>query len=247
MLEKEFIKAEVRRTAGENGKKPLGSRRFHKVTEISPSYWNGIYWGNYGELLDDAGFQPNKGDEKYDPEVLKLLLAQLARECKRFPRKADLMLKRRSEPSFPSHVAFERNLAKQRVDRIKVVATFCESRPDFADVQEICRAELEKAAKSGADTMPHRDPSEPPGVVYLLKLRKSRLYRIGSTQNFRRREQTHESQQPEGVRRVHTIKTDYPLAVEAYWHTRFSKRRKKNSWYELTAEDVAAFRRGKLI
>jgi hypothetical protein len=138
-------------------------------------------------------------------------------------------------------------LGKQKVDRIKKLAAFCENRPEFVDALEICRAELEKAAKSGADAVPRRKSSEPPGIVYLLKLPKKRLYWIGCTTNFRRREQQHERQHPEGVRRVHTIKTDYPLAVEAYWQTRFAKQCRKTSWYELTAEDVAAFRSGKLV
>jgi hypothetical protein len=46
---------------------------------------------------------------------------------------------------------------------------------------------------------------------------------------------------------IHSIETDDPIGVETYWHSRFSAKRGEGEWFELSPEDIKAFKRWKRI
>lgn len=95
-----------------------------------------------------------------------------------------------------------------------------------------------------ADTEDGRDTV---GYVYLFKHGTRREYKIGRTNNPLRREGEIGIQLPEKLEPIHSIKTDDPAGVEAYWHTRFASRRMEGEWFALTAQDVRAFKRWRSI
>jgi hypothetical protein len=78
-------------------------------------------------------------------------------------------------------------------------------------------------------------------------MKAGRFYKIGRTNALGRRERELAIQLPEAAKVIHSIKTDDPVGIEEYWHRRFQDRRKNGEWFELTAQDLAAFRRRKFM
>jgi hypothetical protein len=238
-MDKAYILREIRRTAEENNGVPLGWRKFLSATGIKKYDWLGKYWARWSDAIREAGFAPNKMEAPYDRGVLFDQYAALAQALGRLPASDDLRLKVYTEPRFPSEKTFRRlgtksALARQLLDH-------CRTRSGYEDVVRMCG---EYASRHRA-LRDEPGPVVQDGFVYLIK--SGRFYKIGKTNAAGRREYELDIQLPEDVRTIHVIRTDDPGGIEAYWHKRFETKRKKGEWFELTAADVAAFKRRKFM
>jgi hypothetical protein len=240
MPEKSYILTEIRRTTEANGGVPLGTKRFSTETGIKETDWSGKYWVRWGDALKEAGYAPNEFRSAYPDDFLLERFANLARELGHFPLVREVKMKSRTDSSFPAEQAFRRLGGKTQLAR-KLLA-FCAERPEFAQVIEFCQTSVVPAKT--AEPLP-RPSARVIGEVYLLKA--GRHYKIGRSNSVGRREYELSIQLPQKPSLVHVIKTDDPTGIELYWHRRFEARRKNGEWFELTQEDVAAFRARKFM
>lgn len=234
-MDRDTIIAEIKRTAAENGGKPLGRERFQSETGIRYHEWM-RYWARFGDALREAGYEANTLQVPHDEAVIMGRVAQLARELGRFPTHGDLRVKRTNDATFPGKGTFEK-YGKAKL--VSLVAAFCAANPGFDDVAAMCVVEPKRPEPEA------KPDTSNDGFVYLMK--SGRFYKIGKTISVGMRERQLQIQLPEEARTVHTIKTDDPSGIEAYWHRRFEAKRKNGEWFELSAQDVAAFRRRKFM
>lgn len=75
MADKNYILAEIKRTAAANGGAALGSKRFSTETGIRETEW-GRFWVRWGDALIEAGFKPNEFITAYSEDVLLQRLAR---------------------------------------------------------------------------------------------------------------------------------------------------------------------------
>lgn len=173
-----------------------------------------------------------------------LNLALFTRELGHFPVANEIKLKARTEVGFPWHNTFARFGGKRAL--VARLRDFCTAHGD-EDVVELCTTALSGLGHSdsrGKDDSSIEHESEL-GYVYLLK--SGRYYKVGRSNAVGRRERELAIQLPEEAKVVHSVKTDDPIGIEAYWHNRFCDRRKNGEWFELTAKDVASFKRRKFM
>ncbi len=237
-MKRDFIISEIKRTASDNDGVPLGQRAFATTTGIRRHDWYGRFWPNWSAALSDAGFEPNVWQDKIPEDLLLEKLVELISELDKFPTDAELRQKRRENPSFPSHSTMHR--LGPRAERARRIIDYCSTDEDLSTVVAICTSIAEQAVPPA--NVP-ADPSEAEefGTVYLIK--SGRHYKVGRTNAFGRREREIELQLPDKAQTVHTITTDDPVGIEAYWHRRFADRRKNGEWFELSPEDIRAFKR----
>jgi len=238
-LNKDHILHEIRRIAEANGGLPPGVRKFESETGIKESQVVGVFWRAWSEALLEAGLKPNTMQAGYDRADLIEKYVALVRELGRLPAVNDIRLKHCSDPQFPSEKTWRRLGDKRKL--VDIALTYCKEK-QYDDVIMLCERYVPRTQSHEPDTNSGDDAA---GFVYLIK--SGRFYKIGRTKATGRREYELALQLPERASKIHEIRTDDPSGIEAYWHRRFDARRKNGEWFELTAQDVAAFKRRKFM
>lgn len=241
-IDKSHIIREIRHIANANGGKPPGVHIFERETGIRQSDWYPDTWPRWSDALDEAGYPPNKLQGRIDDEVVIEKYIALVRELKRFPVIGEIRRKARVDKSFPSHSRFERFGGKEKL--IEAVVGYCRGNADLSDILALYD-EREPSSPNVGQTRQGRKLKVATGFVYLMK--SGRHYKIGRTKSVGRRGSELSIKIPVPPKTIHTIETDDPVGVEAYWHRRFNDKRGEGEWFELAAEDVRAFKSWKRI
>ncbi len=176
----------------------------------------------------------------YDKREVLAKLATLARAIGRIPALSDMAVAGAKNASFPSPDAIISKLGS-KAERLRSLHEYCKNEGTFEDVIQLCRAE----PTDNAHERPTTGAQGTDGFVYLMK--SGRHYKIGKTNSVGRRAHEITLQMPERLKIVHEIKTDDPTGIEAYWHNRFKAKRANGEWFDLSSEDVSAFRRRKFM
>ena len=239
-MNKQHILQEIKRTAAANGGLPLGRLRFFRETGIKESDWKGKYWARWNDAVIEAGLEPNQKTSAYEEELLIEKFISLMRELARFPVVAEIRMKVRRDPAFPNDKTFGRFGTKPEF--AAKILDYCRTRSGYDDVAELCAAVASRPSSNGEDA---DEDQTTIGYVYLMK--SGKFYKLGRSNAAGRREYELGIQLPEKLKTVHTIRTDDPAGIEAYWHKRFEEKRKNGEWFDLGATDVTAFKRRKFM
>jgi hypothetical protein len=224
---------EIKRLAKANDDQPLGVRAFERETGIREAAWRGIYWARWGDALIEAGYAPNEWQGKHDTDLVFKKFIEACRHFSRIPTVDELKMYGRLHGDFPAPKSIYTHFGSKNslLDNLRA---WVSNKSEYADVKAMLGKGSEAFNERGK-------PNE--GLVYLIK--SGAHYKIGRSDELERRVKEIRIALPEAASLVHSIRTDDPAGIEAYWHRRFIDRRANGEWFKLTSADVAAFKRRK--
>jgi hypothetical protein len=241
-LKKQHIISEIIRTAKENNGIPLGRAGFERETGIKYTDWYGKFWTKWGDALTEAGYRPRQLQSAYPIESLITQIIALMRELDKFPTTGEIRMRSFNIIGFPSHNTIRSRLGNKS-EMVKKILEYCEDNPEYTDIIQMCRkvqGDLKNESNISSDEA-HIEL----GFVYLMK--SGRHYKIGRSDTVEKRAYEIGIKLPEELKIIHKIKTDDPSGIEAYWHNRFEGKRKRGEWFDLSPNDVKAFKTRKFM
>jgi hypothetical protein len=229
------ILVEIRRLAEANGGQPPGRRLFESATGIPESAWFGRYWPRWGDAVAEAGFTPNKKNQKHDEVFVLTKLAQACRHFGKVPATMELRMYKKLDAEFPNEKALLAGF-RGKANMLQRLAEWTRTKAEYQDVAAMVDHPSPETQSDTRTTLKE-------GLVYLIK--SGGHYKIGRSDELERRVKEIRTALPEAATLVHSIRTDDPAGIEAYWHRRFADQRANGEWFKLSNSDVAAFKRRK--
>jgi Meiotically up-regulated gene 113 len=230
---REQILAAIRKLAVANNGKAPGSRLFESQTGIREAAWRGRYWARWGDALIEAGFAPNTWQGKHETDVVFQTFIEVCRHYGRVPTVDEIKMYGRGREDFPATKSLYSHFGSKDA-LLRNLRVWAVERDEFADIAAMLGVEVKNDEKLKATAE---------GLVYLIK--SGAHFKIGRSDELERRVKEIRIALPEAATLVHSIRTDDPAGIEAYWHRRFDDKRANGEWFKLTNADVAAFRRRK--
>lgn len=236
---RDLILNEIRRLAVLNGERPPGAAVFARETGIAEHQWRGKFWARWGDALVEAGYAPNQWTERLAAsDVLKSIVA-VCRHYGRLPTDAEITMCRNSDPSIPLPKTIRAHF-KNRAGMIVALAKFVNENEGHDDIKAMLPSELPPSSEPAANTSQLKTVE---GFVYLIQ--SGEFYKVGRSDDIERRFKEIRIAMPDKATLVHTIRTDDPAGIEAYWHRRFAEKRANGEWFKLTSLDISAFKKRK--
>lgn len=233
---RDFILQEIRRLASANDGQAPGQKLFAKETGIAEHQWLGKFWARWGDALTEAGFKPNDWNGKSDANTVLSGVIVACRHYGRLPTNPELKMLRRTNPLVPLPNVIQSSFGR-RSDMIAALAKHVETDEALSDVAAMLPEQSNEA-------LPRQLSSKPvEGFVYLIK--SGDFYKIGRSDDAERRFKQITIALPDKAELFHTIRTDDPPGIEAYWHRRFADSRANGEWFKLTSQDIVAFKKRK--
>ncbi len=231
---REHILREIKRLASENGAAP-GQKLFGRDTGIAEHQWRGKFWARWGDALIEAGYEPNKWTGRLDSEGVLIGIIAACRHYGRLPTRDEIEIYRKTEPSIPSEQAIKRHFGR-RSELIASLAKYAAENEGYADV-----APMLPDTPLSQPELPQNQKASPEGSVYLIK--SGEFYKIGRSDDLERRVKEIRTAMPDKATLFHSIRTDDPSGIEAYWHRRFADKRANGEWFKLSSLDISAFKK----
>lgn len=234
MATKQEIIDELRKLSARLGITP-GKRLFESETGIREGEWYGVHWSRWNELVREAGIETNQKTEKLPRDFMLEKYADAVRKFGRIPVASELRMYARTVEGLPNEKTFQREFGG-KPGLIAALSKWVAERQDYIDIASLIPAQTSEESSASF--------AEPPeGSVYLL--RSGLHYKIGRSDQLELRVKQITVSLPEKVTLEHTIRTDDPPGIEAYWHRRFAEKRANGEWFKLSTADIRAFKRRK--
>ncbi|MBB5571763.1 MULTISPECIES: GIY-YIG nuclease family protein [Rhizobium] len=232
---KQDILLKIRQVAATNGGKPPGVARFEATTGVKRHAWQGKIWRNWSDAVVEAGFTPNELQGAWRAEEILRIVADIAKALGKFPTSNDLKYELHQRPNSPDAKTV---LAKWNMSDLAFALA------EYADRQG--ENEVSVYARAYAPRQRNRDDDAEKAdnsLGYVYMQRHGTDYKIGYTTSLNKRGRQIQIELPQEIELIHSILTDDPTGVEAYWHKRFAAKRTRGEWFRLTKADVTAFKR----
>jgi hypothetical protein len=223
MATKQEILDEIRKVSARLGVTP-GKRLFESETGIKEGEWYGVHWSRWNEAVSEAGIETNQKSEKLPQDFMLKKYADAVRKLGRIPVAAELRMYARSVEDFPNEKTYTRAFGGKQ-GTLAALSKWIVDQPDYSDIVPLI-PELTNEERSSQINSP------PEGSVYLL--RSGQHYKIGRSDQLEMRVKQITVSLPDKVTLEHSIRTDDPSGIEAYWHRRFADKRANGEWFWLT-------------
>ncbi|MFS8055723.1 GIY-YIG nuclease family protein [Rhizobium sp. BR 317] len=232
---KQDILLKIQQVAADNGGKSPGIARFEAETGIKRHEWQGRIWRNWSDAVAEAGLAPNELQVAWSEDTLLDLVMDIAKALGRFPTTSDLDFEFHHRPNSP-----DRKTLLKRWGMAELATALADhaDRAGEVEVASFARAYVPRRQNVDYD----RDNAATL-VGYVYMQRHGTDYKIGFTTSLNKRGRQIQIELPQEIELVHSILTDDPAGIEAYWHKRFAAKRTRGEWFKLTKADVAAFKR----